>query len=78
MAEDPLDKEKLSGLLQFQVERKFVFLSKGFLEILEGLLADHYITEEDFQSARKRILDKLGDTRREMADLFKQFRIDLV
>lgn len=71
------DSEKLSQLLQFQVERKLVYLSKGFLEELEGFLTDHFITEEDFKVSRKKILDRLGDSKREMTDLFDKFNITL-
>ena len=69
--------EKLSGLLRFQVERKLVFLSKGFLELLEEFRDNQFISEDDFRGARKKILDRLGDSKREIEETFSKFKVEL-
>ena len=67
--------EKLQEYVSFQLTRKVTHLYKNFLFILEDLKYD--ISDEDFQSCRKRILDHGNDTVREIEDCLKDLDIRL-
>lgn len=69
--------EKLSEFLKFQFQRKTVFLAKALLETLEKFRDESRITDEEFSTERKRVLDRMGDTHREMNEIISRFKIDL-
>jgi hypothetical protein len=63
-----LDKGKILDLFRFQSVRRVTTLYKNFLFILEDLKNDGSISEAQYQSLRKKILDLGNDTSREMED----------
>ena len=69
---------KLQEYVQFQISRKLTQLDKNFLFILEDLRAQGYdITDEDYQRARKRVLDHGNDSIREIEECLKDLDIRL-
>ena len=69
---------KLQEYVQFQISRKITQLYKNFLFILEDLRAQGYdITDEDYQRARKRVLDHGNDSIREIEECLKDLDIRL-
>lgn len=69
---------KLQEYVQFQISRKITQLYKNFLFILEDLKAQGYdITDEDYQRARKRVLDHGNDSIREIEECLKDLDIRL-
>ena len=69
---------KLQEYVQFQISRKITQLYKNFLFILEDLRAQGYdITDEDYQWARKRVLDHGNDSIREIEECLKDLDIRL-
>lgn len=69
---------KLQEYIQFQLSRKVTHLYKNFLFILEDLRDNGYdISDEDYQRARKRILDHGNDTIREIEECLKDLDIRL-
>ena len=69
---------KLQEYVQFQISRKITQLYKNFLFILEDLRANGYnITDEDYQRARKRVLDHGNDSIREIEECLKDLDIRL-
>tara|TARA_B100000959_G_C14776093_1_gene539567 strand:+ start:90 stop:338 length:249 start_codon:yes stop_codon:yes gene_type:complete len=70
--------DKLHDYVSFQLSRKVTQLYKNFLFILEDLRAQGYdISDEDYQHARKRILDHGNDTVREVEECLKELDIRL-
>ncbi len=70
--------DKLQEYISFQLSRKVTHLYKNFLFILEDLKAQGYdISDEDYQRARKRVLDHGNDTIREIEECLKELDIRL-
>ena len=73
-----MEEEKVKGFVKFQVRRKITNLYKNFLFILEDLKdKEYYNSEEEYQKARKRVLDLGNDLIRDIDETLDNVDIRL-
>lgn len=69
------DSDKMSNYLYFQIERKLTNQAVDYLEQLEDLVHEGFPI--NYNRMRKRVLDKLSNSKNEMADTIKKLDIKL-
>ena len=67
--------DKMRDYLYFQIERKLTNQSVDYLEQLEDLVDEGFPI--NYNRMRKRILDKLNNSKNEIADTIKKLDIKL-
>ena len=73
-----MEVEKLKVFVKFQVRRKVTNLYKNFLFILEDLKdKEYYISDEEYQKSRKRVLDLGNDLIRDIEETLDNVDITL-
>ena len=73
-----LNENTVKEFLSFQIKRKTTDLTKNFLFILEDLQLDGYnIPDDKFQRIRKRCLDNLNDSLRDLDGVVSKLNITL-
>lgn len=70
-----MSKEK--DYLKFQVQRKITTLFKNLFFLLEDLKNNNTLPENEYQQARKRILDHGNDTIRDIHNDLDQFNVHI-
>lgn len=73
-----IEEDKITQYIHFQIERRIVSLYKNSLTLFEDLRKPPYnLSEEDYKTIRKKILDCSNDVLRETSEDFKKISIKL-
>ena len=74
-----LDKQKIKELVISQINRKIVFLTKLQLELFDEIrnMENCNISENTLNYWRKRLLDRAGDTNRDIERFLEKLDFDL-